>query len=597
MSARMSRVGWGAAVGLVVTLLALLCVEAWQPGFLALREPAGWASIALCAMGGAMLGAVAALFFAPRGRTRTYLVGGMAALLIVVACTALVNRTRERPLPSSLDPPFKVLILGLDGATWDVIEPMRRAGKLPAFDRLMREGGTGTLLSESPTLSPRVWTTLASGVGPEEHGASDFYATQASVRVARLWDVVHQRGGSVGIWGWLLTWPPVEVNGFLVPDWLARGTETWPEDLRFFQVLRGSTGEEVRVAELSTMALQAVAHGMRLPTLLRAVRLVVLMKVLKSDDRHSTPPVAMFQGELASDAFLRVYRQTRPDLGAIVLYGTDSLAHRYWRDFEPSKFGLDAASERPFKDAIPAAYRLADRTLARLFEAADEKTVLVVISDHGTAGQGEAHRSWVLKPQALVKQLGLEGKVAAFSVGQMVEMQPQGASPAEIEALSGRLHDVRIGERALLEVRSSVASGWSIALNIDPDPSAEITIDGRQIPAAQLLSRNDFDGMHTEQGIVALWGPPVRRGVRIEHATLRDIAPTVLALLGCPTSRQLSGKLLADALHPQWVERLRTEPVETFPAALHQQVEPAAHSPATGSDEVRKKLKALGYLQ
>jgi hypothetical protein len=597
MSARMNRVGWGAAAGSVITLLALLCVEVWQPGFLALRERAGWASIAFCATGGAALGAAVALLFAPPEGMRTYLVGGTAALLTVVAGTALVNRVRERPLPSSLDPPFKVLIFGLDGATWDVIEPMRRAGKLPAFDRLQREGVTGTLLSESPTLSPRVWTTLASGVGPEEHGALDFYTTQASVRVARLWDVVHQRGGSVGIWGWLLTWPPVEVNGFMVPDWLARGPETWPEDLRFSQVLRGSTGEEVRVGELSTIALQAVAHGMRLPTLLRAVRLAVVLKVLKPDDRHSTPPIAIFQGELASDAFLRVYRQTRPDLGAIVLYGTDSLAHRYWRDFEPSKFGIDATSERPFEDAIPAAYRLADRTLARLFEAADEETVLVVISDHGTAGQGTAYRSWVLKPQELVKQLGLEDKVGAFSVGHLVELQHQGASPAEIEALGGRLRDVRIGERALLEVRSSVASGWSVALNIDPDPSDEITIDGRQIPVAQLMSRNDFDGMHTEQGIVALWGPPVRRGVRIEDATLRDIAPTVLALLGCPTSRRLSGELLADALHPRWAERLRTEPVDAFPAALHLLETPAAHSPATGSDEVRKKLKALGYLQ
>jgi hypothetical protein len=142
-----------------------------------------------------------------------------------------------------------------------------------------------------------------------------------------------------------------------------------------------------------------------------------------------------------------------------------------------------------------------------------------------------------------------------------------------------------------------VASGWSIALNIDPDPNDEITIDGRPVPAAQLLSRNDFDGMHTERGIVALWGPPVRKGVRIEDATLRDIAPTVLALLGCPTSRQLSGKLLADALHPRWAERLRTEPVDTFPPALHLQATPATHSPATGSDEVRKKLRALGYLE
>jgi hypothetical protein len=135
-----------------------------------------------------------------------------------------------------------------------------------------------------------------------------------------------------------------------------------------------------------------------------------------------------------------------------------------------------------------------------------------------------------------------------------------------------------------------------VSLRFDPDPAAEIIIDGKAVQAADLLSRNDFDGTHTEQGIVALWGPPVRKGVAIEHATLRDIAPTVFALLGCPTSRQLSGKVLDQALLPRSSARLRRETVDAFPPPLHRSTPPLDESPAA-AEEIRKKLKALGYLQ
>src|SRR5688572_19817228 len=91
----------GAAAGLVLTVLALLCVEAWQPGFLALREAAGWATVGFCVAGGAALGGGTALLFHSRSRARSYVLRGLAAALLVVIVMALVSRPRERPRPSS----------------------------------------------------------------------------------------------------------------------------------------------------------------------------------------------------------------------------------------------------------------------------------------------------------------------------------------------------------------------------------------------------------------------------------------------------------------------------------------------------------------
>src|SRR5262249_36901627 len=75
-------------------------------------------------------------------------------------------RGKGRPIP--------LLVVGLDGADWEVIRPLIREGRLPHLARLVGEGTSGTLLSEPPLLSPIIWTTLATGRPPTEHGITSF---------------------------------------------------------------------------------------------------------------------------------------------------------------------------------------------------------------------------------------------------------------------------------------------------------------------------------------------------------------------------------------------------------------------------------------
>src|SRR5207245_10631721 len=57
---------------------------------------------------------------------------------------------------------------------------------------------------------------------------------------------------------------------------------------------------------------------------------------------------------------------------------------------------------------------------------------------------------------------------------------------------------------------------------------------------------------HRESGILILSGPGARRGQRISgRATLFDIAPTVLYLLGLPSSAAMPGRVLRDAVDLQ----------------------------------------------
>src|SRR5688500_14833804 len=99
-------------------------------------------------------------------RARWFL--GVLALL-AAAAAALVLRARPRT-----DSPRRVVVLGLDGADWQLLDGYRAAGAMPELDRLVREGRSGVLRSLVPALSPLVWTTIATGQGPLQHRILDF---------------------------------------------------------------------------------------------------------------------------------------------------------------------------------------------------------------------------------------------------------------------------------------------------------------------------------------------------------------------------------------------------------------------------------------
>jgi predicted AlkP superfamily phosphohydrolase/phosphomutase len=139
----------------------------------------------------------------------------------------------------------KVLLIGIDGATFGVLEPMVAEGRLPVFARLIEAGTKARLRSESPTKSPALWTTIATGRAREDHGIEDFMsksrgtsgepALVASVdrRTLALWNLVGAFERTVLSVGWWVTWPAEPVLGQVVSDRLAHSRwMSWTETPR-----------------------------------------------------------------------------------------------------------------------------------------------------------------------------------------------------------------------------------------------------------------------------------------------------------------------------------------------------------------------------
>ncbi|MGH2628613.1 MAG: alkaline phosphatase family protein, partial [Anaerolineales bacterium] len=125
--------------------------------------------------------------------------------------------------------PGRVLVLGLDGMDPRAIDLLMSEGKLPNFAKLRKDGAYGRLISSKPLLSPVVWSTIATGKTPDQHGIGHFVAiddktgeslpvTSGMRRVKAVWDIFSENQKKVAVVGWWATWPAPKVNGVMVSD-------------------------------------------------------------------------------------------------------------------------------------------------------------------------------------------------------------------------------------------------------------------------------------------------------------------------------------------------------------------------------------------
>jgi predicted AlkP superfamily phosphohydrolase/phosphomutase len=298
----------------------------------------------------------------------TVLLAGVCAL-VLLSCS------------SGSDRPTKIIVFGVDAADWGLMRDLLAAGKLPNFQRLIDEGATGVSKTLLPlTKSPIIWTSIATGKVPEKHGIRGFVRVAAqgdtipftgnARRVQALWNILSEAGYSVGIVGWMVTWPAEEVNGYMVSDYVQYEQEhsirpdrqTYPEDLfgevDHLRVLPGNvTDADVArfyPVEASPEEVQAAPWHKS------------YVKMIYATD-ETMRRIALHLA--AKDV----------DLLAVYLNGVDSFGHAFWHHRTKVK-------ESPLSEIIDKYYVWVDETLGEFMDLVDDDTILVVCSDHGFHG-------------------------------------------------------------------------------------------------------------------------------------------------------------------------------------------------------------------
>jgi predicted AlkP superfamily phosphohydrolase/phosphomutase/Flp pilus assembly protein TadD len=299
----------------------------------------------------------------------------------------------ERPLR-------KLVIVGVDGADWLNLQPLVEAGKLPNFGRLLEGGATGPLRTIEPMLSPLLWTTIATGKYPEDHGILNFTivdpASGKKVPITRhyrtadaFWNYLGDYGRRVAVVGWLATHPAERVNGVVVTDktgYLAFAPED--RDLE----AAGTVYPEDRVDEISRL----VVRGAEVPyeeceSIIHVGRDVFdKHRALEFDPKDSINNLVLLYASTRTfeNIGLHLLERDRPDLLAVYFEWIDAVSHLFMLHSAPRMDDIAEGEFRMFKDAVEQSYIVQDAVLGGFMDRMDDETVLMVISDHGFKAGG-----------------------------------------------------------------------------------------------------------------------------------------------------------------------------------------------------------------
>jgi tetratricopeptide (TPR) repeat protein len=448
---------------------------------------------------GARRTAGALLFVAGIGATAPLIIRAVVPRKILVSLLlgALVTCARKR------DAAPRVLLIGVDGAEMEIVDRLIAAGKLPTFARLKKEGASGRLRSAEPLLSPIVWTSIATGRAPQDHGVFDFVEvtpsgeaapiTSARRKVAALWNIAGDFGKSSGFIGWYASYPAEKVKGFVVSDRVAF------HQVKSAGAAKGATFPEELAQDLTK------EFGAPAPDLASTKA-----RFLADPSAPLTPDGQKRVAELSKiHATADYYRRIAPalqkrfgtDVLGVYFELVDAAGHLFMEDAPPRRKNVSDADFAAFSGTIDRIYEYQDEVLADLMKLEGDGTLTIICSDHG------------------------------FKTG---EKRPWTSGRADV------------GQAPL----------W-----------------------------------HLLHGVVFLHGRGVASGAVVKDASVLDLAPTALAWLGVPLSKELSGRPVAAAFAPGALGVPKTVAAYAAPPKRTPPAEAAA-----GDAEAVAKLAALGYL-
>lgn len=552
--------------------------------------------------------------------------------------------------------PQKMLVIGLDGGSWSVIRPLIESGELPALARLMQDGTSGPLKSVPNAMSPAAWTTFMTGRNPGNHGIYDFYQRRPGSydiefvngshrKAASLWRLLSDAGRQVGVVNVPFTYPAEKVQGFLLAGLDAPGVESpgfcYPPDVYRevasacggYTMEAGVTGSVMagRLDEAVKKLYGSIDNRLKTSLyLLENRQWDFFITVFRETDpaQHclwkfydsAHPDYDEELGKRYGDVIPEVYRRidraihrlataAGPEVAVLVVsdhgFGPRNQASQSLNTWLASLGLLAFKDGSPRQQSIVA--RLYKQLETKLSRKMKERLVRLLPGMRrrveGSLRFGEIDWSKTqaysdnCRPAIWLNLKGREpdGSVEPGSEAEQLktELISKLAGAVDLESQEMvvdkvyRREDVYAGpwvERApdlLIRWRDGVAARGLLTPGHRP-----------ALPVFPTTELRVISGDHTPEGIFLAAGPGLIKGRKLRSASIVDLAPTILYLLGHAIPQEMEGQVLTHAIDAALLRERQVSYSKTAEDAVDESGE-------YSDDErelVRERLRSLGYL-
>ena len=536
--------------------------------------------------------------------------------------------------------PKRVLVVGWDGATFDIVDPMIEQGKLPNLARLMERGVRCDLRSTVPPNSSIAWASFATGKQAGKHGVYYFVERKpdsyerrlinsTSIETETLWSLLSRHDKKIGVINVPVTYPPRPVNGTMVSGMLAPSPEssfTWPPTLHTELMSR-----------VGWVPMDHVEGGVAY----NPNRLELLNEIWRDQERRC---------EIAQ------YLMDRDtwDFFMVVFTSSDRIGHVAFRFLDEAFAAESPELVAKFGRILQDTYAQLDRLTGELLAKIDDDTTVLLLSDHGMGplrkhfhvakwliDEGylvlvpdaeKRRRGWEVRKRRVTDRIrvtvpgrydrppwelvdwsrtraytswgGGEEVVLINLTGREPEgiVQPGSAYEGLCDEICRKLEkidDPDLGRPFIPKAHKRAELWHGKAVERAPDIQFEVDdvayhIDSNLFAVEVLTEPLDkVPGMHRMDGILAAAGPGVAAGASADRNELIDIAPTVCHLLGVPVPEDMDGKVMLNL----FTEEFSSEhSVETGPPTLESDHDGKEDYGGDEAEAVAETLRAMGYV-
>jgi predicted AlkP superfamily phosphohydrolase/phosphomutase len=527
----------------------------------------------------------------------------------------------------------RTLLIGLDGATFSILDPLMDEGVMPFLERFIAGGARAKLRSTVPPLTPPAWTTVMTGRSPGNHGVLDFFRFEfkpdgrfirvldsSDVSCETIWSMANRHGLKTTALNFPLTSPPPPISGNMLPGWVP-----W----RHLRLACHPADLYDRINELPGFNARELAMDMTLEG-------NAIEGCQKREDYEDWICLHIRRERQWFEILRHLMREDPCQLTAVLFDGVDKLQHFVWRFLDPAYFPASpSAWEQKIRALCCDYFREMDHCLEELVALAGPEANTVMVSDHGFRATHQIFylNAWLEQNGYLAwtdaaeseepGKLGLDSmarrfyevdwdKSTAYSPtpsGNGIYLSLDGSDAAHENYASARQElmdallrftDPATGEPVVSRVwtREEAFAGDHMAL------APDLTLDLRDggfvsiLPSdSVLMPRAEPTGTHHPDGIFLAGGPGICQGATLPTLSIIDVAPTLLYTLGLPVPEDLEGRVPTEVFDPA---RLQAKPVRR--EGLTQPPETLAGRTAeppdeAGEAELLQRLRALGYVE